>query len=359
MTARLPHPITAPIPRYHSKTAYSIPLDQVDAIFCASAYHRKDFDRAVIWFPPRTHSKSVTSGLSTFREPTTSLGELDRLPLELINEICLQLDITSIFYLRQTNTRARHVINALHEYQIVTTHALNPFCALLRTRSASRVMLIDFYRLLCTQICSLCNTHFGDLVYLPTWLRCCSHCVRSGDPKVCTVTLANVKRVLHLSKKSLAKLPALTTLPGIYTMDERPRSSRITIVPTQSAVSAFSEENGGARPAQDMVDKLYVQPILTFMACCALPSYNLQTNQIESGISCAGCQLALQDGISTGTGDWASDVRDMVYSRSGFLEHFVWCEQAQVLWLDSNDGTVEPSKLPYSCKKGGYFKLRE
>jgi hypothetical protein len=359
MATELPHPITNPKPRYHSKTAYSIPLDQTDAIVCASTYHRNDFDRAVIWFTPHTHSNSVASVLSAFREPTASLGELDRLPLELVNVICLQLDVSSIFYLRQTNARARHVVNALHEFQIVTTHASNAFCALLRTHSASRVSLQEFYRIICTQICSLCTTRYGDLVYLPTWFRCCSQCVRSGDPRVRTVTLASVKRVLHLSKESLEKLPALTTLPGIYTMDERPRSSRMTIVPIQSALSTYSEENCGTRPTQDVVDKLSAQPILTFMACCALLSYNLRTKQIENGMSCAGCQLALQDGISTGTGDWACDVRDMVYSRSGFLEHFVWCEQAQALWLDSNNGTVEPSRLPYSCKKGGYFRPRE
>lgn len=344
MTAQPPHPISAPIPQYHSETAYSIPLDQADAIVRASAYHRKDFDHAVIWFTPRTHNSVLSAG--AFHEPRAQLGELDRLPLELINEICLRLDIASMFYLRQTNARARHIINALHEYQIVTTHALSPFCALLRTRSASRVTLSDFYRLLCTQICSLCNTQYGDLVYLPTWLRCCSHCLRSGDPQINTITLARVKRVLSLSKESLTKLPAVTTLPGIYTMDERLRSSRTAIVPTHSALLAFGKENSGTRPTQAIVDKLYAEPILTFMACCALPSYHLQTNQVEHGVSCAGCQLALEKGISTGTGCWASDVRDIVYSRGGFLKHFMWCKQAQILWLESHDGVWEPRGIP-------------
>ncbi len=163
MAARLPHPITAPVPRYYSKTAFAIPLDQVESIIRVTAYHRKDFDRAVIWFPPRTQSNSITSGVSAFHEPTTSLGELNRLPLELINDIFLQLDMKSILYLRQTNTRARHVIDTLHEYRIVSTHALNLFCVLLRTRTASRVRLLDFYHLLCTQTCSLCDTQYGDL----------------------------------------------------------------------------------------------------------------------------------------------------------------------------------------------------
>jgi len=177
MTTQLSHPITASIPQNQSKTAYSVPLDKSDATVRTGAYHRADFDRTVIWFTPATHSNSVVSILPDLRDPTTSLGELDRLPLELINQICLHLDIASIVCFRQINVRARHVVNALHEYQIITTHALNPFCALLRTQSASRVRLIDFYNLLCTQTCSLCNMRYGYLVYLPTWIRCCSHCV--------------------------------------------------------------------------------------------------------------------------------------------------------------------------------------
>ena len=167
---------------------------------------------------------------------------------------------------------ARQVVNALHEHQLVTKHALDALCALLRTCSASRVPLLDFYRLFCTQSCSICENQYGDLVYLPTWIRCCSRCVRNRASRLRVVTLASVKRVLRPSKKSLAKLLTITTVPGLYTMEERTRSSRITIVPTQSAFSVYSEGNGGSQPTPETIGKLQTQPILTFMACCALPS---------------------------------------------------------------------------------------
>jgi hypothetical protein len=148
MTTRLPHPIEAPLPGYHSKTAYSISADQADAIIRVTAYHRTDSDKAVISFPPSVHDK-MTSGLPAVRQPQT-LGALARLPLELINAIFLQLDIESISLFYHGNARARQVLDALHEYQIVTMHAQNAFDALLQTHSASRVTLQDFYRLLCT-----------------------------------------------------------------------------------------------------------------------------------------------------------------------------------------------------------------
>lgn len=359
MSAQPPHPTGAPITGYHSKMAYSFPLEESDAILKASAYHRKDFDRAVIWFIPRAHIDGVTSTLFTPREPTTALGKLDRLPLELINKICLQLDIASLLCFRQINARAWQILNVLHEYRIVITHALNPLRAVLRTQSTLSVTLLDVYQLLCTQKCSLCGADYGDLVYLPTWIRCCSCCLRMDGPHIRVTTAAKLGRVLQLSERSLEKLPRLKTLPGYYTMNYLPGWSTATVYPIHSALSAYREENDGTEPTLDMVKKVSVRPTAAFRACCAFPSYNSQTDQIENGVSCAGCQLAVEEGILTHTGAWAGEIRDMVYSRDGFLKHFVRCKQAQVLWLESEHGTIEPPKWPSMCKNGGYFEDKE
>lgn len=176
--AHLPHPITVPVPRYHFKTAYTIPLDQADSIVFTSVYYREHFDSAVIRFTPRTHTqqqRNVRLICLPLTDDTTR--ELDRLPFKLTEESCLRLDIMSIFHLRQTNTRGRSVINALHKYRTVTTHAINPFCVLLRTHSASRVTLPAFYRLFYTQISAYRNTQSaGELAQVKL-----SQKVRSGQ----------------------------------------------------------------------------------------------------------------------------------------------------------------------------------
>jgi len=69
-------------------------------------------------------------------------------------------------------------------------------------------------------------------------------------------TFAAIKRVFQLSKQSLNKLPRLTTLPGIYTMDEIRRSKRYILVPTQSAVSAYRAEHAETGPTQYMIGLL-------------------------------------------------------------------------------------------------------
>lgn len=59
------------------------------------------------------------------------------------------------------------------------------------------------------------------------------------------------------------------------------------------------------------------------MGSCALPYYDKVSGNVEQGISCAGCQLALEKDIIGSKGEkWASEARDKVYARDGFLATF-------------------------------------
>lgn len=96
------------------------------------------------------------------------------------------------------------------------------------------------------------------------------------------------------------------------------------------------------------------------MGACALPYYDKKSGEIEHGISCPGCQLALEKSIiATRTEDWAFEARDKVYARDGFLQHFKWCEQAQLLWKSSDEGNHMPTELPEAARIGGYFSKRD
>lgn len=96
------------------------------------------------------------------------------------------------------------------------------------------------------------------------------------------------------------------------------------------------------------------------MASCGFPYYDRQTRRVGKGISCAGFQLALEKDIIGSHGEeWAYIARDKIYGKEGFLQHFKWCEQAQLLWETSNEGSIEPLELPEGAKNGGYFRCRE
>ncbi|UQC91438.1 uncharacterized protein CLUP02_16973 [Colletotrichum lupini] len=98
MAANTPH-------GYRSITEYIPRDDQTDAIFRAAAYHRKDYCRSVIWFAPREHVV-VRPSLATpfYRRSNTGLGSLDRLPLELLHDVILHLDMRSLSSYHQLHT---------------------------------------------------------------------------------------------------------------------------------------------------------------------------------------------------------------------------------------------------------------
>ena len=95
------------------------------------------------------------------------------------------------------------------------------------------------------------------------------------------------------------------------------------------------------------------------MACCALPSYDPQTKQIQNGVSCVGCHIAFYNKLIGLTLASGAEDPDMVYSRDSFLTHFASCGHAQLLWKASNCGTIQPPEWPSSCIAGGYFRRRE
>jgi hypothetical protein len=164
-------------------------------------------------------------------------------------------------------------------------------------------------------------------------------------------TLANIRKQFHLTKAELGQLKSFKTLPGIYSMEESVYKSRITVVSVHQA-KLLSGQQPHAAAAQARNRKL------NFMGSCALPYYDRRTGRVEHGISCAGCQLALEKDI-IGSEKWAFEARDKVYAQDSFLEHFRWCEQAQILWRSSDEGKNQPTELPEAARRGGFFNNRE
>ncbi|KAF1842493.1 uncharacterized protein K460DRAFT_380330 [Cucurbitaria berberidis CBS 394.84] len=308
---------------YRSTTEYCFGEEQTDSIVRTAAYHRKDYCLSVIWFSPREHVDIRLSIATPFRWTSPmGLGSLDRLPLELLHDTLFRLDMHSLFKFRQANLRSRQTVDSLKQYQMVVSHGLNLLCALLRTRLAVGISLLDFYNALCTKACTLCG-EFGGFISLLTWKRCCFKCLQEA-PEFQVQTLNTARKQFHLTKAMLI-------------CERQPR-------PLAQARPASSERNQK----------------FNFMGSCALPYYDKLTGKVEHGLSCAGCQLGLEkDIIGTRGEKWAFEARDKVYARDGFLQHFRWCEQAQLLWRSSGEGNNRPTELPEAARRGGYFNKRE
>lgn len=343
--------------RYRSVTKYSFGEEQIDDIVRTAAYFRKDNCLSVIWFSPRDHVDIRPSIATPFRRTSNfGLGSLERLPLELLHDTLFSLDLHSLFKFRQTNLRSRQIVDSLKQYQMIVLHGLNLLCALLRTRLARCISLLDFYNALCIKACGLCG-EFGGFISLLTWKRCCFKCIKEA-PEIQVQTLAAARKQYRLTKVEIDQLRSFKTLPGIYSMEESVYKSRIAIVSRHQASLICKRPSDALRQAQITISERNRK--FNFMGSCALPYYDKLTGNVEHGMSCAGCQLALEnDIIGTKGEEWAFEARDKVYARDGFLEHFRWCEQAQLLWRSSCEGKIGPKELPEAVRRGGFLNNRD
>jgi hypothetical protein len=98
--------------------------------------------------------------------------------------------------------------------------------------------------------------------------------------------------------------------------------------------------------------------IVRFMASTPLPLFDPTTSELQHGICCKGCQIALEDPSTSNNGNRYRR-RDQVHSKEGYLIHFLDCPQSIALWESSERGTVSFQE-PVMTRIGGFLaQLRD
>lgn len=319
-------------PEYRSATEFHYEKEQADAIIQIATYQRKDYRLSVIRYSTREHDRISQSISVPFqRISEVGLGSLDKLPTELLFNVLSYLDMHSLFKFRQINLRSRLSVNSLNQYQKVALHGHELFRALLQTGIATHITLLDFYEALCTEKCAVCG-EFAGFIFILSWMRCCFRCLEKS-PETQVRTLASVRNHLKMSKAQICQLWSFKCFPGTYGMNyyKHKQKPRFRIVSLHQAILARGTQLNAPLPIKLRLS--YCGTKFNFMGSCALPHYDKRTGRIEEGVSCVGCQLAMEKQIiGTRDTDWGYAARNKLYSREGFLDHFRWCEQAQVVW---------------------------
>lgn len=268
--------------------------------------------------------------------PAASLGDLYRLPHEIVAMIVPHLDVLSCFRFRQLNRLARQLCTELvKECQVIITHGLGALRGLLRGNLNHRFTILDLYCVLTTRDCVLCGA-FGGLIYLPSALRCCYPCIMKADElhvqdlntfcEQAGVSLVEAQRILVGS--------TLRTVPGPHYEICRQHSNPETVRPEYLISAKEALEELATRD-------LLRQPVsLSKMAsendCCSprseasteLPWYNSHTSKAEPGVCCEG----EHGGFDGGDYPPYSMKRarcDRSFPTDEFLSHFMGCEAAK------------------------------
>jgi len=179
--------------------------DDADAIVRVTSYHRRDFDQTVIRAEPGQHDHVRSSLFKIGSIPSagnSSLGHLQCLPIEIISQIFLSLDVYSALRFSQANRRALEITASIPEARRLGEHAVECLWALFRTGLAPHTNVSILHSTLSVEYCALCGS-FGDFFFLPTATRCCFHCLEAA-PALQVVSLDALCRALKESGVSAA-----------------------------------------------------------------------------------------------------------------------------------------------------------
>ena len=319
------------------------------------------------------------------------LGQLDVLPLEVVQRILQLMDIHTLTRMQCLNHRSNLLVTSLPQHRDIVTHAPNALRAMLGTGLATEFGIDDLHRALRSEECFQCGS-FGSFLYLLSCRRCCYVCLAKA-PDTLPLSREAAKYCYGLPQSIISQLPCMRSLPGRYMHDQKslprrymhnyPRGNthvrRFALVSTQAvkeAGKAFhgSEEAMQAYEAelqllpnsmeshrqagnasavwlyywrqlqapwcQKLRDPYWIHEVLRsqyepqrFMAAILFPTLDPSKRIGEWGISCKRCR----DGpaIEDDDNDW-----EKVYTKRGYLAHLKQCKWSKELLASSEmDGT--------------------
>ena len=222
-----------------------------------------------------------------------STSQLDRLPLELLIKVLLQLDIPSLTRFRCLNRRAMALVNSVHEYTAIIKHCPNIIRAIVSIQ-ADAFDCSTLYRTLCTSRCATCN-RFGNYLYLIDCRRVCYFCFTRRVEYFPLTSREAYKFFTKPQSKAessrklleLANPPSILSLPGRYCSAcvmkvGGLRVKRLQLYDRRAVVQSLA---GSGLPK---LDKTTTEP-KRFMAIISAPVLLDAGLQVDHGFFCLGC----------------------------------------------------------------------
>ncbi|KAF2429750.1 hypothetical protein EJ08DRAFT_266982 [Tothia fuscella] len=305
----------------------------------------------------------------------SSLGNLDRLPLELLLEAFTYLDFQSVSRLSRVSMRSYFILASLTAYRDLTSSTRHVFSVLKNAGILGLHSIGTLHDVLFTGKCASCGA-FGAFLLLLSAERCCFVCLTINQ-SLWVFSLPVATQSFGLTKQQLSVLPFMWSIPGKYGLSytgSRQKSVRLVSVKAveKLAIKLYgSEEKHNAKCplipfdivpyklekwrwyrlatllplAQNplMVNDRAIRPKDDFFGMGVTPFPSLLNGCVEEGLWCRGCELTLEKydlrslrpDVLASLVPQGCDVRSFLErmqhkarTRAGFLEHAKHCPLA-------------------------------
>ncbi|KAB5533545.1 hypothetical protein GE09DRAFT_1291627 [Coniochaeta sp. 2T2.1] len=294
--------------------------------------------------------------------PTTGLGNLSKLPVELINGVLSNLSAKELMAFRRVNCHARQVVHENPHYDKVRTHAKAAFFMAFKCGLSNTFCFADLFRVLRTEHCEICGGA-GAYLYLFTLTRTCLRCLahhkdfrvvnlatfvtaakKIDGGRVDKRTLERRLRVVHARPRGYCWRAFANgkRANNIWHRAEARLCRQSNLVDYKTAREALRLYNGAVVPDTEK------QSTLSFVAASILPLWDRGNAAPYHALSCKGCAQTLPEGV--GLPDLTE--KNAEYTKAQFLVHFETCPKAQEVWAASAGGTQSIEHLENILIKG-------
>jgi hypothetical protein len=214
-----------------------------------------DEDALILRFSRRTprNSNESLKPISETDPPTadnlqipysSSLGTLDKFPVEILHQIFNALDFRSLSRLASSSHYGRYVVRSHPFYRILTANAFPALVALNQTQIIQWYSSEKLYSVLQSESCVSCG-EYAPYLFLPTCERCCYWCHQENQA-LWLVPLSKAKKLLGLKEKELKGMPIVRSLHGAQFIPPIRRGARERLVAGKTikkiAVAAHGSE---------------------------------------------------------------------------------------------------------------------
>ncbi|KAK4184281.1 hypothetical protein QBC35DRAFT_60514 [Podospora australis] len=278
--------------------------------------HGTDLERVSSWARPKLQIRDNTigdvnlarycplkdSGLD-FQLESSSLGDLDFLPAEIICRILVRLDFFSLDTFRRVSKQGHTIVSRLPELNLIKRQCPDVLRAVIGT-SARHFDLFALHKTLCSSRCTTCQS-FGGYFHLLGCVRVCYDCFTELDIHL-PVHELEAAWVFGFRPGDVEMTTYINTIPGFYTTARTCQKRRLLW--DQATLSRLRKSDTLLNPRNR--DRLWAEP-RRFMVVIPAPLLDPTTVEPHWGVHCLGCSYSHKPGATFRT----------QYTPQGFLKH--------------------------------------